>query len=869
MPDVGILNLQIHDDSAKAAEGLSKLVAKLEEMKDATSKIRLGTVATGIKRINDELSKVQPSAIYKLKQLADVLEKIGSISGNVGGIRISFGGKGQSAEEISASMQAARDAVAQTTAGFEQIGQRVQEDVQGAEAFANTMGRVNEIVQQTGWTAQATAEQFAQMFQAMNSIRMSGALGGGASQFALGDGTGGSGADWTEWKEGAIEVEGTVTEAMDAISLGAGNAVLRLTGVVDSTSEIASSVQEMADGSERFSGSASEFDAVSQSVEQATSAVQDYNEAIEFARQWNASGASASAYKGQEAADIEYVNNLIQTASQSDLLSMRIDALRDKLYQMAGSGKYTGDQIARMVSQIQSLQAKLDGLGYTADDVKKSFSEIMLGSNGLNGAFKRMFPTIAGLLSRFKQLVKYRMLRAVIKQIAEGFREGTENYYRYSQAIGGEFATKMDNAATALLQMKNSFGAAAAPLINSLIPYLQMAVDWFINIVNYANQFVALLRGQATWSRAVPKTTKAFEDQTKAAKKAGAAVKDLLADWDELNIIQSESGGGSGAAGTSAAEDYLNMFEEVSEYEDAVKSIGNIFKNTFGDALESAKLIGAAILGWKVSKAFGGILGKLGRIATGIVLEIVGVELAYNSGWDAGLNGWNAGNIIGAVGGSLATALGGSLITSALGFGGGVGFAIGLGVGIVATLYGYIKGQQKAADAVKWGNLHLTAEEVKEYVRSQFAFDVTAEINALHTSITDMSGAKAEADAKIAEFEKTLNEAKVNISMGVNKDPNGNTVKAAFASAQAAVTSLQGLITSTNTGIEIGLKYLPMTDSEGNDISSQFLESVEVAETPLKDYLFGLGKDMAKAMYDGEAAGWAQASSFQAYPVSW
>lgn len=861
MPDVGILNLQIHDDSAKAAEGLSKLVAKLEEMKDATSKIRLGTVATGIKRINDELSKVQPSAIYKLKQLVDVMEKIGSISGNVGGIRISFGGRGQNAEDMAAQLQAARDAVAQTTAGFEQIGQRVQEDTQGAEAFANTMGRVNEIVQQTGWTAQATAEQFAQMFQVMNSIRMGGALGGGASPFALGDGTGGSGADWTEWKEGAIEVEGTVTEAMDAIRIGAGEAIPLLTGVVEATSEISASMQDAADGGEQLGNAASEFEAVKESVQETTAALNEYDEAIEFARQWNASGAATAGYKGEESADIAYVNNLIQSASEADLLSMRIDSLRDKLYQMASGGKASGDQIARMVAQIQSLQSKFNKLTGAVDDTKRSLSEIAFGSNGLNGAFKRMFPTISGLLSRFKQLVKYRMLRAVIKQIAEGFREGTENYYRYSQAIGGEFATKMDNAATALLQMKNSTGAAAAPLINSLIPYLQMAVDWFINIVNYANQFVALLRGQTTWSRAVPKATKAFDDQTKAAKKTGAAIKDLLADWDELNIIQSESGGGSGAAGTSAAEDYLNMFEEVSEYEDWIQSLGDIFKNTFGDALTTAGLIGAAILGWKVSKAFNGVLGKLGRIATGIVLEIVGVELAYNSGWDAGMNGWNAGNIIGAVGGTLATAIGGSLITSAVGLGSGVGFAIGLGVGIVATLYGYIKGQQKAADAVKWGNLHMTAEEVKEYVRSQFTFDVTAEINALHTSITDMQGAKEEADAKIAEFEKTLNEAKVNISMGVNGDPEGTTVKDALFSAQSAVAALQNLITQTNTGIEIGLKYLPMTDSEGNDISSQFLESVEVAETPLKDYLFGLGKDMAKAMYDGEAAGWDEGTT--------
>lgn len=862
MPDVGILNLQIHDDSAKAAEGLSKLVAKLEEMKNATSKIRLGTVATGIKRINDELSKVQPSAIYKLKQLADVLEKIGSISGNVGGIRISFGGRGQNAEDMAAQLQAARDAVAQTTAGFEQIGQRVQEDAQGAEAFANTMGRVNEIVQQTGWTAQSTAEQFAQMFQVMNSIRMSGALGGGAFPFALGDGTGGSGADWTEWKDGAIEVEGTVTEAMDAISLGAGNAVLRLTGVVDSTSEIASSVQEMADGSERFAGSASEFDAVSQSVEQATSAVQDYDEAIEFARQWNAAGATGKGtYNGEESADIQYINNLIQTASQADLLAMRIDALRDKLYQMASSSKASGDQIARMVSQIQTLQGKLDAASGSADGVRKSLSEIMLGSNGLNGAIKRMFPTITGLIGRFKQLIKYRMLRAIIKQIAEGFKVGYENYYRYSEAVGGSFAPAMDSAASSLLQMKNSIGAAVAPLMQSLVPLLQTVVGWFIDAVNVANQFFALMRGQSTWSRATKQSAKAFEDTKKSAKGAGGAIKDLLADWDELNIIQSESGGSGAGGAAKAVEDYAGMFEEVHEYDEWVKSLSDILGNTFGDALEAAKLIGLAILGWKVSRAFNGVLGKLGKIAAGVALEIIGVEIAHNSGMDAGTNGWNMGNIIGAVGGTLATAIGGSLITSAVGLGSGVGFAIGIGVGIVATLYGYIQGKSKAADAVKWGNLHMTAEEVRKYVQSQFSFDITAEINALHTSIKDMEGAKGEADAKITEFEKKLKEAKVNIALGVDADPEGTTVQNALTAAQEAVKSVQGLIERTNTGIEIGLKYLPMTDSEGNDISSQFLESVEVAETPLKDYLRGLGKDMAKAMYEGEIAGWDEGTT--------
>lgn len=868
MPDVGILNLQIHDDSAKAAEGLSKLVAKLEEMKNATSKIRLGTVATGIKRINDELSKVQPSAIYKLKQLADVLEKIGSISGNVGGIRISFGGKGQSAEEINASMQAAREAAAQTSSMFESIGQRIQEDVTGVRGFAGEVEKLNNLVQQTGWTAQATAEQFAQMFQVANSIRMSGTLSGGASPFALGDGTGGSGAQWVEWKDGAIEVEGTVTEAMDAIRIGANDAIIPMSGVVESASEMSSSfetvessVQNISSNADQIKSMATGFEDVAQSTRDAARETANYYKSLEDAFYGIRNGKQVqndlmSKWLHGEGTENEQ-NYAIKTMART--FGMTADEVKAKLIELTQAE--TAAKQAETGLQQGEIQTGLDGVADSAKEASLSFSELMFGAKGLKGAFSRMFPTISGLLSRFKQLVKYRMLRAVIKQIAEGFKVGYENYYRYSEAIGGSFAPAMDSAASSLLQMKNSIGAAVAPLMQSLVPVLQTVVNFFVGLINYANQFFALMRGQSTWSRATKQNTKAFEDTKKSAKGAGGAIKDLLASWDELNIIQSESGGSGAGGAAKAVEDYAGMFEEVHEYDEWVKSLSNILGNTFGDALEAAKLIGLAILGWKVSRAFGGVLGKLGKIAAGISLEIIGVEIAHNSGMDAGANGWNMGNIIGVVGGTLAAAIGGSLITSAVGLGSGVGFAIGIGVGLVATLYGYIQGKSKAADAVKWGNLHMTAEEVKEYVRKQFTFDVTAEINALHTSITDMSGAKAEADAKIVEFEKTLNEAKVNISMGVNKDPNGNTVKTALESAQAAVTSLQGLITSTNTGIEIGLKYLPMTDSEGNDISSQFLESVEVAETPLKDYLFGLGKDMAKAMYDGEAAGWDEGTT--------
>lgn len=670
MPDVGILNLQIHDDSAKAAEGLSKLVAKLEEMKNATSKIRLGTVATGIKRINDELSKVQPSAIYKLKQLADVLEKIGSISGNVGGIRISFGGKGQSAEEINASMQAAREAAAQTSSMFESIGQRIQEDVTGVRGFAGEVEKLNNLVQQTGWTAQFTAEQFAQMFQVANSIRMSGALGGGASPFALGDGTGGSGADWTYWKDGAIEVEGTVTEAMDAIRIGANDAIIPMSGIVESASEMSSSfetvdssVQNISSNADQIKSMATGFEDVAQSTRDAARETANYYKSLEDAFYGIRNGKQVQNdlmsrwLHGEGTANEQ--NYAIKTMART--FGMTADEVKEKLIELTQAE--TAAKQAETGLQQGEIQTGLDGVADSAKEASKSFSELMFGAQGLKGAFSRMFPTISGLAKRFGQLLKYRMLRAVIKQIAEGFKVGYENYYHYSEAIGGSFAPAMDSAASSLLQMKNSIGAAVAPLMQSLVPVLQTVVNFFVGLINYANQFFALMRGQSTWSRATNQSTKAFEDTKKSAKGAGGAIKDLLASWDELNIIQSESGGSGAGGAAKAVEDYAGMFEEVGKFDSELQGIVAGIKEEFGSIGNLAKKIGIALLGWKISNAFAGILGTLGGLlsALGIIdLEFHISTLLNNRYLETGEVGYLVADL-------LQTLLGGVLMKKVLG----------------------------------------------------------------------------------------------------------------------------------------------------------------------------------------------------------
>lgn len=320
--------------------------------------------------------------------------------------------------------------------------------------------------------------------------------------------------------------------------------------------------------------------------------------------------------------------------------------------------------------ELKQKKTDLKDAGDAAQKVKTSFSDLMFGAEGLRGAFGRMFPTISGLLKRFGQLVKYRMLRAVIKQIAEGFKEGYENYYKYSEAIGSDFAPAMDSAASALLQMKNSIGAAVAPLLQSLVPILQTVVDWFIELVNYANQFLALMRGQNTWSMAQKKSTKAFDEQTKKAKKTSKALKNLLADWDELNIIQSQGGGGTGGTGTKDLKEYVDMFKEMTEFDDRVRRLVDGIKERFGSIFGLIKEIGLGILGWKVASAFSGVLGTLGGLlATGVIIDLMfNISAMFNENYlNTGKKGWLVADLLTTLVGSvlmnrvLSTVLGGTI----------------------------------------------------------------------------------------------------------------------------------------------------------------------------------------------------------------
>jgi hypothetical protein len=411
-----------------------------------------------------------------------------------------------------------------------------------------------------------------------------------------------------------------------------------------------------------------------------------------------AENAAATASSIQEAKDAQQdlgestrvtAEQFMNENTQADILKMKLEGVGEELEEALNSEDYDPAKISRLADQYQKLSDKIRETGAAAKETKGNTITLR---GVLDAVGKTLEKSILGQLAR---VARMRALRAVVKGIASAFKEGIGNMYQWSKGIGGSFAGAMDTLASKTMLAKNSVAAAFAPAIQAIIPLVSTVVSWINAASNALAQFFALLNGQTTWTRA----TESVEEWAAATKKgtggAGKAVKDLLADWDELNIIQSESGGGGGGGG-SKAPDYKSMFEEVDMFDDWTKDF-----ETIKDIVIA---IGAGIAAWFAVDTIQDFLTKLGiaggkvdkiftKIKQGIVGAVllkVGFELAENAGEDIAENGLTWENALKGIGALIAGGLGGYFVGSAIGIGGPIGTILGLTITVAVGLNAYI-----------------------------------------------------------------------------------------------------------------------------------------------------------------------------------
>lgn len=241
-------------------------------------------------------------------------------------------------------------------------------------------------------------------------------------------------------------------------------------------------------------------------------------------------------------------------------------------------------QVNRFNGALKALEKTWRSLGALARGANYVLPFRGLGST-IGGAKKKM----DNLFSSLKRIALYRAIRTFIKNITEGFKIGTQNLYYYSQAVGTKFAPAMELLATDLLYLRNSIGAAASPLIEKLAPAVDYATDRIVDMINVVNQLMAKLTGKSQWTKAL----KYPAEYAEATKNSAKAAKDYLLEFDELHVLDDNSGGRG-----ADALDYSRMFEE----QDLDKSFAS-WVDDFKDAIRNGDWAGAGgVLGEQLNK---------------------------------------------------------------------------------------------------------------------------------------------------------------------------------------------------------------------------------------------------------------------------
>lgn len=374
---------------------------------------------------------------------------------------------------------------------------------------------------------------------------------------------------------------------------------------------------------------------------------------------------------------------------QADVLQMKLDGVKQKLDEALNSDEYDPAKIARLAEQYQKLSDKIRETGDAAKDAKGGVGGFHSILSALGATIKKGF--VGRLVTQFWRIGKMRAIRGIVKGIASAVKEGTNNMYQWSKAMNGAFAQSLDTISSKTMLVKNSIATAFAPAIQAAVPLISTLASWVNQASNAIAQFLSILSGSKTWTKAIETT----EEWGAAAKKAtgGASkdVKDLLADWDELNIIQSETRNGGGSGSTSKTSDYSKMFEETTQFDKWTEK----FKNIKG----IVDAIGAGIASLFVFTGIenflkkmdlledkaGSVLRRLKKLALGAVMLKISFDLGEIAGAGVAENGITLATALESIGSLVAGGLGGYWV------GGPGGIITGITFSLLIQLNAYVQ----------------------------------------------------------------------------------------------------------------------------------------------------------------------------------
>ena len=293
--------------------------------------------------------------------------------------------------------------------------------------------------------------------------------------------------------------------------------------------------------------------------------------------------------------DQQKIEGLINEIDRLKLKKQELESHGGFKFNLQGFGNIA-ESISRANNKLKSFTSHLFKARSATRDTTKA-------TNGFKEASDRLVKSLTRVTKMLKLMVTRMALRAVIKEVGNGFK---------SLALHSE---EFDNAMSSLInaskQLGYSFAAMVAPIIQALAPALVYLINLAIKAVNVFNQLFSILTGATTWNKAKEFTGK-WSDDIKAANKEAKELKKTVLGFDELNQLQDNSK--SGGADTSGnIEDMFDTVNTEKKWQDFIDKLLNPLKKAWakvGDevmaawkrAFENIKKLGSDIARdfWKV-----------------------------------------------------------------------------------------------------------------------------------------------------------------------------------------------------------------------------------------------------------------------------
>lgn len=259
--------------------------------------------------------------------------------------------------------------------------------------------------------------------------------------------------------------------------------------------------------------------------------------------------------------EIQIVDNAKEAASNMDRLAQSMS----RVGKAKSAPQALKDVADETVHVSEGTRQSSERLGTLTDRLKAFGARAKASFGSLGDSSEKAEKHTSGLASSLGRFIKYRLFFMAFSQLSSALSEGTSNLYQWSKAMGGSFAKAMDAGAASSATLKNGLAAALSPVIISVISLFNTLAGAINSALSALSALLSLFGGFGTFTTA----TDAANDYSKAAGGAAKANKNLLASFDELNVLQQPSGGGGGGGGALGQFDF-----NESVITDKMKRIG-------------------------------------------------------------------------------------------------------------------------------------------------------------------------------------------------------------------------------------------------------------------------------------------------------